>query len=229
MINANAYWPDELRYEDYYFIETPWTAYVSTLQTTYDNMSSKEIRYNAYDQEAWAADMTWGALYTESEWPLNIQVITSIMSEADWHYWFGQANVKLSDILKAFSYFPSFCGEVYDADTQDISEVCRQELALFLTYIKYDESQIEWEEEGACYDLSANANEECYGVSDFAQITGLGPTIGDTDGYKNAKTGSPDSFDTLVWTVNYPIAGTPDDLYVNGLGPLPLRSWSDWF
>jgi len=116
LINANGYWPASMRYEDYYFIEDPWTTYAGTLDTLVSGKTATDD-YAAVDQAAWASSHTWGSLYTESEWPLNIQVITSIMSEADWHYWFGKANVKLSDILKAFSYFPSFCGEVYDADT----------------------------------------------------------------------------------------------------------------
>lgn len=95
------------------------------------------------------------------------------MSEGDWHYYFGKANVKLSDILKAFSYFPSFCGEVYDSETQDIVDVCRQELALFLTYIKYDGQQIDWSEE--CSDISDNVDGGCYGGDDFAQVIGLFP------------------------------------------------------
>lgn len=110
-------------------------------------------------------------------WPLNIQVITRILSEGDFHYWFGAANISLNDILKGFSYFPSFCGEVYDVENDNIEDTCRRELALWLTFVRFDPDLfIGWEDDD-CYDLSENADGECYGDLDMAQIPAIVPTV----------------------------------------------------
>lgn len=177
-INKNrAYWNDTMLNEDYYFIESLWGAYATELSAALSSTAASD--YAAFDKAAWITANQLSVDIDETAWPTNIYVLTRVMSEADWHYWFGQANVKLSDILKAFSYFPSFCGEVYDDSTQNVFDVCRQELALFLTYVKYGPANIEWEA-ASCYDLSVNEDGACYGVSDFAQITSLAPSLGST-------------------------------------------------
>jgi len=167
LIEAHAYlWTEAMLDQDYYFLGL-WAEYQTDVITpAVAAAASYSAAYGAYDVDAWIADAQWSALLSEDDWPLNIQVITSIVTEGHFHYYFGQANVGLSTILRAFSYFPSFCGEVYgDAD---LGETCRQELALFLTYVRFDGTQALWGSAAAGFDVSENAEGEAYEVSDRA-------------------------------------------------------------
>jgi len=80
----------------------------------------------------------------------NIEVVTSIVSEADFDFIFAKLLDKSEepvnsstdiprpldvDLLGAVQMFPAFCGEVAEGETLDIFDVCKIELTAFWTYI----------------------------------------------------------------------------------------------
>ena len=101
--------------------------------------------YNARDFDNDEIALFYGTeTWRHKEMPHNLQVIQSILTEGELHYWLGRGGFTSEDFMMAVSKWPAFCGETWNG--ADLVETCRRELTLFFTWMRFDDTYKPWGE-----------------------------------------------------------------------------------